>query len=100
MGVLNPWEVKKVQEILDDPSVFAAFEEHLRRECSEENLNFLVEVIMYRRLCKKHRRKKRRRLRKAQALLGENFETIRREAKLYSNKRRSQRFDSLGSQPP
>merc|ERR1711881_346037 len=40
---------------------FRVFKKHLQRECADENLNFLVDVIMYRRLVK-HLKKERRRL--------------------------------------
>jgi len=38
-------------DILDSESLFHAFERHLKREFSLENLNFIVAVVHYRRLC-------------------------------------------------
>jgi len=40
-------------DILDSESLFHAFERHLKREFSLENLNFIVAVVHYRRLCEK-----------------------------------------------
>jgi len=40
-------------DILEIESLFQAFERHLKREFSLENLNFIVAVVHYRRLCEK-----------------------------------------------
>jgi len=40
-------------DILDSESRSHAFERHLKREFSLENLNFIVAVVHYRRLCEK-----------------------------------------------
>jgi len=40
-----------IMDILNSESRFQAFERHLKREFSLENLNFIVAVVHYRRLC-------------------------------------------------
>jgi len=43
--------VLTIMDILDSESLFDSFERHLKREFSLENLNFIVAVVHYRRLC-------------------------------------------------
>jgi len=38
-------------DILDNESLFQSFKRHLKREFSLENINFIVAVVQYRRLC-------------------------------------------------
>jgi len=40
-----------VTDVLECPSLFQAFERHLKREFTLEHLNFIVAVVHYRRLC-------------------------------------------------
>jgi len=44
-----------MMDILECESLFWAFERHLKREFSLENLNFIVAVMQYRQFCEKHR---------------------------------------------
>jgi len=76
---VDPCNFSKIEEILENPEIFHAFKAHLEKESSDENLNFLVDTIMYQRLVKRHRarrRKELKKIKKASALLGEAVETL------------------------
>jgi len=54
----------RVTDVLECQSLFQAFERHLKREFSLEHINFIVDVVHYRRMWEERNRKQNEKLRK------------------------------------